>query len=76
MCGRFDPVSWYQLKIVNKSQGRFHVEKITHGQSIIVNIINKDVAGVVGVIDRQMYLSTAVDSKKVTLLHCFIYMRL
>jgi hypothetical protein len=76
VCGRFDPVSWYQLEIVNESQRRFQVGKITHGQSIVVNIIDKDVADVIGVVDGQVYLYTAVGSKKVTLLHCFIYMRL
>jgi len=45
--GRIDTFHNHQSNIFDENQCRFHVAKITHGQAIIVNIIDKDVTCVV-----------------------------
>ena len=73
-CG-FDSCRARQLETVNPGHGFLDVYKISHSETMIVNIIDKDVAGVCGAVHTQVYMHTAVGSKEVTLLHRVFILR-
>lgn len=60
---------------VDPVQRTWHVDKKSHGQTFIVNIIDKNVTYRLIVVDTQVYMLVSVGDYKVFCLHVFIYLR-